>query len=102
MRSLIVLAALVCAAAWAQDGSTLFAQAVELEKAGKHQDAVKAYVDAARAGESKAARRLAEAYDKGELSLTRDFAQSLKWVNAARMLGEKMEGGWGCPPKCVK
>ena len=35
-----------------------------------------------------AAKRLGEIYDKGLAGVSRDYAESLKWYNAARVLGE--------------
>jgi serine/threonine-protein kinase len=69
---------------------TLFAQASALEQQGKGVDAVKAYTRAARAGHSKAMKRLGEIYDKGIPGVSRDYAESLKWYNAARVLGEEV------------
>ena len=69
---------------------TLFAQASALEQQGKGADAVKAYTRAARAGHSKAMKRLGEIYDKGIPGVSRDYAESLKWYNAARVLGEEV------------
>jgi hypothetical protein len=51
------------------------------------QQAMRLYVRAARAGEPKAATRLAEIYDKGIGGVERDYAQALKWRNAERALG---------------
>jgi len=31
-----------------------------------------------------------------------DEAESLKRANMARVLGEKSQGGWGCPPACTR
>ena len=76
------------AAAPASD--TLFEQASALEQQGKGGDAVKAYTRAARAGNSKAMKRLGEIYDKGIPGVSRDYAESLKWYNAARVLGEEV------------
>ena len=69
-------------------GETLFSHAASLEQEGKGRDAVKAYTQAARAGNGKAAKRLGEIYDKGLIGISRDYAESLKWYNAARVLGE--------------
>ena len=33
------------------------------------------------------AKRLGDIYDKGLIGITRDYAESLKWYNAARVLG---------------
>ena len=67
---------------------TLFEQGMVLEQQGKGNDAVKMYVRAARSGSGKAAKRLGEIYDKGIAGVSRDYAESLKWYNAARVLGE--------------
>jgi len=69
---------------------TLLEQALALEQQGKGNDAVKVYVKAARAGSGKAAKRLGEIYDKGLVGVPRDYAESLKWYNAARVLGEEV------------
>ncbi len=71
-------------------GEALFQQAEALEQQGKGNDAVKVYVRAARAGNGKAAKRLGEIYDKGIAGVSRDYAESLKWYNAARVLGEEV------------
>jgi len=69
-------------------GDALFSQAAALEQEGKGRDAVKMYTQAARSGNGKAAKRLGEIYDKGLIGISRDYAESLKWYNAARVLGE--------------
>jgi serine/threonine protein kinase len=69
-------------------GDSLFRQAFALERRGQGGDAVKVYARAAVAGNGKAARRLGEIYDKGIAGVSRDNAESLKWYNAARVLGE--------------
>jgi serine/threonine protein kinase/membrane protein involved in colicin uptake len=69
-------------------GEALFEQASALEQQGKGGEAVKVYVRAARSGNGKAAKRLGEFYDKGIAGVSRDYAESLKWYNAARVLGE--------------
>ena len=51
-------------------------------------DEVRALIALARRGNGKAAARLGEIYDKGLLGVKKDFAESLKWYNAARILGE--------------
>ncbi len=71
-------------------GEALFEQAAALEQQGKGSDAVKLYVRAARSGNGKAAKRLGEIYDKGIAGVSRDYAESLKWYNAARVLGEEV------------
>lgn len=48
---------------------------------------MKVYTRAARSGNGQAAKRLGEIYDKGLIGIPRDYAESLKWYNAARVLG---------------
>jgi TPR repeat protein len=106
MRELVVALTLVAYAAyspqsWADPkAEALRQQAAVLEGEGKGREAVKMYAQAARSGSGQAARRLGEIYEKGLLGITRDHAESVKWYNAARVLGENVDGGWGCPPKC--
>jgi len=71
-------------------GDALFSKAESLEQEGKGREAVKMYTQAARAGNGKAAKRLGEIYDKGLVGISRDYAESLKWYNAARVLGEEV------------
>jgi eukaryotic-like serine/threonine-protein kinase len=78
-------------AAAAPGGSeALFDQASALEQQGKGNDAVKLYVRSARSGNGKAAKRLGDIFDKGLAGVPRDYAESLKWYNAARVLGEEV------------
>ncbi|HEX2334470.1 MAG TPA: protein kinase [Burkholderiales bacterium] len=77
-------------AAAAPGGQGLFDQAMALEQQGKGGDAVKLYVRAARSGNGKAAKRLGQIYDKGIAGVSRDYAESLKWYNAAHVLGEEV------------
>jgi len=71
-------------------GPSLFDQAAALDAEGKGGEAVKLYIRAARSGNGKAAKRLGEIYDKGLIGVSRDYAESLKWYNAARVLGEEV------------
>jgi TPR repeat protein len=73
---------------------SLYEQAEALEREGKGPEAVRMYLRAARAGSGKAAKRLGEIYDKGIAGVARDYAESLKWLNAARVLGEDVPP-WG-------
>ena len=68
----------------------LLEQGEALERENKGVEAVKVYVRAARAGSGKAAKRLGDIYDKGIPGVPRDYAESLKWYNAARVLGEEV------------
>jgi len=70
----------------------MMAAATELERTGNGPEAVKFYVRAARAGNGKAALRLGQIYDTGIPGVARDYAQSLKWYNAARILGAEVPG----------
>jgi serine/threonine protein kinase len=69
-------------------GEALYQQAEALVQQGKGNDAVKLYVRAFRSGSGKAAKRLGDIYDKGLAGVSRDYAESLKWYNAARTMGE--------------
>ena len=75
-------------AAAPSSSEAIFQQASALEGEGRGREAVKLYTQAARSGSGKAAKRLGEIYDKGLAGISRDYAESLKWYNAARVLGE--------------
>jgi serine/threonine protein kinase len=79
-------------------GESLFREAFALERRGKGGDAVKVYARAAVAGNGKAAKRLGEIYDKGIAGVSRNNAESLKWYNAARLLGEEVPSAKNAPP----
>lgn len=66
---------------------SLHRQAIAAEKARKNDVAVQLYVKAATAGSGDAAMRLGDIYDKGQLDQARDYSESLKWYNLARVLG---------------
>jgi TPR repeat protein len=68
----------------------LLKQGEAAEQQGNGKEAVKLYTRAARSGNGKAAKRLGEIYDKGLAGIPRDYAESLKWYNAARVLGEEV------------
>ena len=80
--------AAVSVAPTAPSTDALLKQGASLEEQGNGKEAVKVYTRAARAGNGKAAKRLGEIYDKGLAGIPRDYAESLKWYNAARVLGE--------------
>jgi serine/threonine-protein kinase len=82
------LAVVSAAPSAAPPSDALLKQGEALEQQGNGKEAVKAYTRAARAGNGKAAKRLGEIYDKGLVGIPRDYAESLKWYNAARVLGE--------------
>jgi serine/threonine-protein kinase len=82
--------AAVSAVPTAPSSDGLLKQAEGLEEQGNGKEAVKAYTRAARAGNGRAAKRLGEIYDKGLVGIPRDYAESLKWYNAARVLGEEV------------
>jgi TPR repeat protein len=77
------------------DAARLPAAAVAAEQQGKGSEAVKLYVREARAGNGKAAARLGEIYDKGMPGVLRDYAESLRWYNLARTMGEDVPLGSG-------
>ena len=79
---------LFAGSAFAQPASELKRQeAIRLEGEGRVAEAIKAYTSAARSGSCDAAVRLGEIYDQGVDGVHRDYAESLKWYNAARVLG---------------
>ena len=58
---------------------------------GKANEAIRIYRRAAKIGSGKAAKRLGEIFDKGVPGVSRDYAESLQWYEAARQLGETVE-----------
>lgn len=62
-------------------------KAMDLEAEGRGHEALRIYIAAARSGDCEAAARLGEIYDKGLVGVARNYAESLKWYNAARVLG---------------
>jgi len=68
--------------------SSLFEQAIALDRQGDATEAVRLYLRAARSGSGLAARRLGEIYGTGANGVERDYVLSLKWRNAARVLAE--------------
>lgn len=66
----------------------LFEEAGALELAGRFGEALRLYTLAARNGHGKAAKRLGELYDRAVPAVEQNYAESLKWYNAARVLGE--------------
>jgi len=86
-----VASAATGSAAAPSSGDQLFSQAAALERDGKGAEAVRTYTRAARSGSGKAAKRLGEIYDKGVPGVSRDYAESLKWYNTARALGEEVK-----------
>ena len=67
--------------------SQLMQIASDLERGGKRDEARKAYITAASRGSCEAAARLGDIYGQGGGGIRRDYAESLKWYNAARVLG---------------
>ena len=67
---------------------SLLEQAFALDRQGNMPEAVRLYLRAARSGSGLAARRLGEIYATGANGVERDYVLSLKWSNAARVLGE--------------
>lgn len=77
---------------WSRSSSSRqhFEEAQALEREGKGRDAVRSYIRAARGGSGPAARRLYEIYLRGIVGVMPDYAEALKWNNAARVLGEEI------------
>jgi tetratricopeptide (TPR) repeat protein len=67
-----------------------FQQAAAMERNGEYAEAVRNYRRAARLGYGKAARRLAEIYDKGVPGVARDLSEHMMWAQRAGELGEKV------------
>ena len=91
MQRLVLVLALLLPVSTAAQPSR-YDEAVAIERSGDMRAAVKAYVSAARGGDARAARRLSDIYAKGADGIPRDYAESQKWDNAARTLGERMQG----------
>jgi len=66
----------------------LYEQARALEASGHFSDAIRPYRLAARNGHGKAARRLGELYYGAVPAIEPNYAESAKWYNMARVLGE--------------
>jgi TPR repeat protein len=62
----------------------------DMESCGYAKDAIRVYRHAARAGNGKAAARLAKIFDCGAPGVSRDYAEALRWHEAARKLGESV------------
>ncbi len=65
-----------------------------LEHRGDDKEAFVAYLEAAEAGYAPAQRRVAEIYDSGNAAVARDFPESIRWYEKARLGGEQIP-----PPK---
>ena len=65
----------------------VYDRAVMAEQQGNARAAVDLYMQAAQAGDGRAAYRLGEIYEKGLGAVRPDAQQSVKWYNAARILG---------------
>jgi len=62
-----------------------------MENSGTTSEVIRIYRRAARMGSGKAALRLGEIYDEGTPgNVVRDFAESLRWYEMARRLGESL------------
>jgi hypothetical protein len=74
-----------------RDSADLMSQADALERDGKYWEAVRVLRRAVRAGNGKAAIRLAEIFDKGAPGVSRDNQEALYWAGTARELGETVD-----------
>lgn len=73
----------------APDAAALYEQALKLEQEGCGPQAVRLYRQVIGSEHSgRAARRLGQIYNTGMPGVAVDYAESLKWHNLARMLGE--------------
>ena len=58
-----------------------------LEKQGKDEEALQAFLDAGESGYGPAQLKLGEVYDKGNSFVQHDYAQALRWYEKARDQG---------------
>jgi serine/threonine-protein kinase len=70
-----------------KSASVLLAEARSLDSQGKIKEAVKLYKQAVNAGSGEAAKRLGNIYGKGEGGVARDYAEQIRWNEAARQRG---------------
>jgi TPR repeat protein len=82
------------APAAAASASQRHADGLRLEHRGDDKGAFAAHLEAAEAGHAPAQRRVAEIYDSGNHAVERDFGESMRWYEKARLGGEKIP-----PPK---
>lgn len=75
----------------AAESAVLYRQAMEMEKSGNTNQAIRIYRRAARGGSGEAAKRLGDIYDKGAPGVSRDHAESLQWYETARERGVAVE-----------
>lgn len=66
----------------------LFEEGRALEAEGRFSEALRPYRLAARNGHGKAAKRLGQLYYGAVPAVEPNYAESLKWYNAARVMGE--------------
>lgn len=78
----------------------LYQQALLFERNSNIATAIRLYRRAAKTGSGKAAKRLGEIYETGAPGIARNNGESASWYEKARSLGEPVDGGWGCPPRC--
>jgi len=64
-----------------------YSEALEFEKSGKHDDALKAFLEAGENGHGQAQLRLGQIYDRGNSSVKRDYQTALFWYGKAREQG---------------
>jgi len=78
------------------DKDSLYLQGRALEAAGRTSEAVRLYFRAARNSSTLAKQRLGELIARGDIPASLRLSPDGK----SRFLGDRIEGGWGCPPKC--
>ena len=86
-KAAVALAAPAAQGAPASSADALLKQATALEGEGKMADAVRLYIQAARAGSGQAAKKLGDIYNSGAPGVSPDSAESVKWYNLARARG---------------
>jgi len=64
-----------------------YQEGLALEKQGKDEAALQAFLEAGEAGYGPAQVKLGEVYDKGNSFVTHDYAQALRWYQKAREQG---------------
>jgi TPR repeat protein len=75
----------------AEEAAKRYREGQALERKGDEAGALKAYLEAAEAGNGPAQRRLGQIYDKGNSAVQRDYQASLKWYQKAREQGIEID-----------
>jgi TPR repeat protein len=73
-----------------------------MEHRGDDKGAFVAFLEAAEAGYPPAQRRLGEIYDSGNSAVQRDFPESIRWYEKARLAGEDIPSPKSPIPEFIK